>query len=94
MIIHLALRIPKNQGKDRSQILLKTNSVFSETSRSSILKNIDINVEIKKVTDIQNPYSIIVNEIYATYDQFAVISRPGKVTVWTRKCLKRNYNPI
>ena len=22
------------------------------------------------------------------------MSKPGKSTIWTRKCLKRNYNPL
>lgn len=54
----------------------------------------EVNVEIKKITDIQNPFALVVNSLYAPYDQLALISRPGKVTIWSRKCLKRNYNPI
>lgn len=54
----------------------------------------EVNVEIKKITDIQNPFTLVVNSLYAPYDQLALVSRPGKVTIWSRKCLKRNYNPI
>jgi hypothetical protein len=54
----------------------------------------EVNVEIRKITDIQNPHLLVANSVHSPYDQFALLSRPGKVTVWTRKCLKRNYNPV
>ena len=61
---------------------------------SHLHQQVQVHVEMQKITDVQSPEQIIVNELFSTYDMFAINSRPGKVTVWTRKCLKRNYNPI
>jgi hypothetical protein len=43
---------------------------------------------------VQSSFSLVVNGDHAPYDQFAVIGRTGRATVWSRKCLKRSYNPI
>jgi hypothetical protein len=51
-------------------------------------------VEISKISDVQSPATLAVNGDHAPYDQFAVVGKAGRATVWSRKCLKRSYNPI
>lgn len=75
----------------KSQLTVRS---FSRISQESLVNSVEVYAELHKITEVQNGHELVVNVEYAPYDQFALLSRPGKSTIWTRKCLKRNQNPI
>jgi len=53
-----------------------------------------LKIEVRKLTDIKDYLLRLEINPFEMYDSWLAGCRNGKINVWSRKCLKRLYNPV
>lgn len=53
-----------------------------------------LKIEVKKITEIKDHLLRLEVNPFEVYDSWLSSCRNGRINVWTRKCLKRLYNPV